>query len=185
MSKRVIVPVMLAATWAAGCQPFESPDVVYQRQRLVNVSYQAAFEAAERALGERFGIARSDSGTGVLDSRPREAQAESAGTRIISDALGTGRQGRRIADMRVVRDGAFVDVFCRVRVQELETEQFRVLERQRGAYDQPSGTPAEREAGTTTEQNAVWVTRSRDREMERSILEAVAEWVGRSKNNAG
>jgi len=179
MSKRILAALFLAGPLMSGCATPEGSPIQYQRQQLPNVSYQVVFEAAERAVGERFGVAKRDAAAGLLESRPQEGTVDGSGTRIISDKFGTPRQGRRVTEVRVVRDGPNVEVLCRVQVQELETEPFRVMQRERGVYDRPSDTPADSEAGTTPEQNAVWVTRRRDREMERQILESVAEWVDR------
>jgi hypothetical protein len=148
-----------------------------------NVSYRTAFAAAEQALQRYFVIETRNPAAGILRARPVESKLDSSGTRIISDAMGGSRTGRQLAEMRVQQEGPDVDVSCRVLIQELETERFRMAERQRGVYDQPTDTPAEVEAGTTSEQNAVWVNRARNRELERRILETVDQLVNAEKSS--
>ncbi len=165
-----------------GCNLRQTPPIAYQRQRLEDVSYRTVFNAAEEALQRYFVVETRDADTGTLRARPVETKLDPSGTRIISDAVGGSRTGRQLAEMRVQQEGPDVDVSCRVLIQELETEKFRLAERQRGVYDQPTDTPAEVEAGTTSEQNAVWVNRSRNRELERRILEAVEQLANAEKS---
>lgn len=172
----VLITVMLITVGLA-CNLRTPSPVVFQRQRLHNVSYREAFEAAEQALGEYFLIANRDVRSGVIRAVPSPAAQPIPGARIISNTLKTPRHARRIAQVHLRTDGPYVDIFCRVQLQELETAKFRAMERERGAYDQPADTPADAEAGTTPEQNAVWVNRSRDRALERRILAAISEKV--------
>lgn len=176
MRRSVFRCIPVLAIIAAGCKVQQPPSVVFQRQRFDGVSYRSAFDAAERALGERFAIEARDPAAGILRARPVPETLDPSGRRI-SDRVGHPGAGRRLAELRVQQEGSYVDVYCRVLIQELETERFRMAERQRGVYDQPTDTPADTEAGTTPEQNAVWVNRSRDRDMERQILRSVEEFV--------
>lgn len=177
MPKSIVLMAALLTASGLACNLRDPNAVVFQRQRLRDVTYRSAFAAAEQALHERFGIAHRDVDAGVIRANPAQSVLDATGMRIISDAVGTPRHARRVAEIRVRADGPYIDVYCRVLVQELETEKFRVMQRERGVYDQPTDTPADDEASTTPEQNAVWVNRSRDRVMERQILAAIHERV--------
>ena len=177
MCRSIIAVTALLITAGLACNPRNPNPVVFQRQRLRNVSYRNAFDAAEQALAEHFLIAHRDLQAGVIRAAPSPIAQAAPGTRIISDTLRNSRHVRRAAQVRLRADGPYVDVYCRVQLQELETARFRVMERERGVYDQPTDTPADAEAGTTPEQNAVWVNRSRDHALERRILAAIHERV--------
>ncbi|NOT02066.1 MAG: hypothetical protein HOP29_15750 [Phycisphaerales bacterium] len=151
----------------------------YQRQRFMGVEFAAAMAAAERAVGEHFAIAERDADAGVVRSEPTEGGAGEAGDPAHVN-LGTPSRARRLAEVRVVRDGDEIEVLCRVQLQQLETDPFRSRQYDRGTFDEPTDSPAERDASTTPEQNALWQTRRRDRMMERAILAAVAEQLGRT-----
>lgn len=151
----------------------------YQRQRFSGVEFAAAMAAAERAVGEHFPIAERDAETGVVRSAPSEGRAGEAGDPAHPN-LGTPSRARRLAEVRVLRDDDGIEVLCRVQLQQMETDPFRSRHYDRGAFDEPTDSPAERDASTTPEQNALWQTRRRDRAMERAILAAVAEQLGRS-----
>ena len=176
MRRLVFRWIPVVAIIAAGCKVQQPPSVVFQRQRLDGVSYRSVFDAAEQALRERFAIETRDPGAGILRARPVPETLDTSGRRI-SDRVGAPKSGRRVAEIRVQQEDSHVDVYCRVLIQGLETERFRMAERQRGVYDQPTDTPADTEAGTTPEQNAVWVNRSRDRDMERQILRSIEQFV--------
>ena len=179
MRKSIILVAVLLTVSGFACGVRTPNPVVFQRQRLRNVPYRAVLDAAEQALGRHFRIEQRDDDAGIVRASPAESVLDPTGTRIISDRLGTPRHARRVAEVHVRVDGPYIDVYCRVLVQELETARFRVMERERGVYDQPTDTPAEGEAGTTPEQNAVWLNRSRDRVMERQILAGIQARVRR------
>jgi hypothetical protein len=135
----------------------------------------AAFEAAESALLE-FGyeIAAREPAAGRLETVPIESTEASSSEGV---SLRTARL-RRVAQIRVVRAGDEARLYCNVSVQQLRTEAHRWLAFDRGSSDMPGQTPIEREAGTTTEQNAVWETIHRDKAAERAILTAALERLG-------
>lgn len=158
-----------------GCTQIETSPVLFQRHRFETVGYDDVFRAAERAVSERFRVELADTETGVIRAVPASIHLDPTGTRVLSKALGSSTEGRELVEVLVQRKGSSVEILCRVLRQELETERFRVMDRERGVDDQATDTPAARYAGTTPEQNAVWVTRSRDREMERSLLASIRE----------
>ncbi len=171
-----------AVTCLSGCLEPEANTVSFQRQRLADVSYQVAFDAAAQALGERFHVSHRDAATGVIRGESRrtadDRDPEPADVRPLSAPLGVPRRFRRVAELRVRRDGDGIEFSCRIRVQENRADTVRMLRREHGVYDQPYDTPIDRDAGTTEAQNTVWRNRRRDREMERSVLSAVREIIG-------
>ncbi len=165
----------------ASCSVPARRGVAFQRQRLAGVEYRRAFDAASEALREHFRIARSDYANGIVRAIPSETSGRGDGRHVLSDSLSAPHQARRVAEVRVRAHGPDVEVSCRVLVQRNDAVEVGLLDLERGGYDQPTGTPADRGAGTTAEQNAVWSKGTRDRAMERQILAAIREKVARSK----
>ncbi len=171
--------VVLALTGAGCAQPRVGLGD-FQRMSLNNVSSEIAFGAAERALREHFQIAVSSLENGMLRTRPVESVAAVDPERVLSDAFGTRQRVRRIAEVRLRPAGTAIEVHCKVLVLHSETAAARALIHNRGVYDQPTETPADRDAGFTEEQNAVWVIQARDRAMERQILASIREILDES-----
>ena len=97
--------------------------------------------------------------------------------------MGSPLHTRKLVEVQVLQHDSDVEVLCRVFVQENTTEAVRMLTRERGAYDQPYNTPAERDAGTTRAQNTVWRNRGRDRATERQIMASIREIVENPPQN--
>ncbi len=148
-----------------------------QRQRLTGVSYAVAFDAARRALAERFHITDSDPEGGTIRAEQQNIRVDADRTGLLGDALGTPRPARRVAQVFLRRTEDAVELHCRVIVQENQADAVRLLTREHRAYDRPYDTPADRDAGTTRQQNAVWRDLNRDRSMERQILASVRELI--------
>jgi hypothetical protein len=146
----------------------------YNVLRLSGASEAAVFDAAAQALGEHFTVRRYDRATGILEAVPKETVAAGHSGRL-GDVVAVPRRERRVAEMRVESAGAVVKVFCKVLVQEYDTQAHQMFNREHTLDDLPTDTPAERDAATTTEQNAVWRTQRRDRGLETQILRAVRE----------
>lgn len=135
----------------------------------------AAFGAAEGVLLELgYEIRERDPAAGRLETVPIES---TEATMSEGASLRTARL-RRVVQVRVMRDGEQARIYCNVSVQQLRTEAHRWLAFDRSSSDTPGQTPIEREAATTTEQNAVWETVDRDRAVERAILSAVLDRLG-------
>lgn len=166
----------LLTVMAAGCAEMKPTGLNYHVLRLSGAPEAAVFDAAERALGEHFTIRRRDRAAGVLEGAPLEGVGAGGGGRL-GDYVAMPRRERRIAEMRVEESGKVVKVFCKVLVQEYDTQAHEMFGKERSLHDLPTDTPAYREAATTTEQNAVWRTKHRDRGLETAILEALRERV--------
>lgn len=157
----------------------------FQRQRLSGVEYSLAFNAASEALREHFRIARSDYENGIVRAVPSLTSGRGDGRHVLSDSLSGPRQSRRVAEVRIRARGPDVEVSCRVLMQRNDAAAARMFSLERSGYDQPTETPADRDAGTTPEQNAVWTKGKRDRAMERLILASIRERVARSTPDDG
>lgn len=173
MWKFVIAALSVQAFLLAGCADPEISLASFQRQRIDGVSLPAVYDAAERAVADRFRISGRDRSAGLIHGTTFETGVVAA-----SGRMGSPPRVRRLAEVRLRQEGSGVEVFCRVSVQENATDSVRILRSEHGTYDEPHQTPADREAGTTESQNTVWRNRRRDRGMEREILESVRDALG-------
>ncbi|MCK4658199.1 MAG: hypothetical protein KAV82_01640 [Phycisphaerae bacterium] len=164
----------LLAMGAAGCSGSRPTALNYNVLRLSGASDAAVFDAAAQALREHFTIRHADRRTGVLEAVPVE-MATTGGDGRLGDVVAAPRRERRTAEVRVESAGKLVKVFCKVLVQECDTQAHQMFNREHAISDLPTDTPADRDAATTTEQNTVWRTKRRDRELENQILRAVRE----------
>jgi hypothetical protein len=164
----------LVALLSAGCSSPSPSELNYSVRTIPSVSRQAALEAARQAVQEHFRVDVLDSTAGVVTSLPTESWEKGRSGRV-GDVLGTPRRMRRIAEVRVREAGNGVRVWCKVRVQEYETDERRLFMREHDDDDYPTETPAQRDAATLAEQNATWRDRPRDKVLERQILQAIVE----------
>lgn len=186
-SGRVVYWGILFIAGVAGCAnspsgPAASPRR-YTMLREVGVSQSAAFAAAEQALAERFRIDVRRPKDGFLRTVPIST-VEQNSTGPLSQVLGARRPVRRFVEVRVLVEGQAVSIGCMALVQENQAVAHRTFERERGLSDIPSDTPADREAGSTLEQQAVWKTTGRDQALERDIRRAI-ERILRDNANGG
>lgn len=175
LTQRTICVSLFTLVAATGCSQSLQSDVSvsYQRQRLRTTDYQAVLDAAQRTVREGFTISDSDHDSGIIRGEQRRTDGTSSRTTQVGSPLRT----RKIAEVRVVQHDSDVEVLCRVFVQENTTDAVRMLTREHRGYDQAYNTPAERDAGTTRDQNTVWRNRGRDRVTERQILASIREIV--------
>lgn len=177
MSQKTWMACGLCLSWAAGCASPRPSAVNYNVVTLSGATDLAAMDAAEGALAEHFTLARREAGTQTLTTLPTESEAVGGGERI-GDVIGARRRERRYAEVRIEPAGSSVKVYCKVLVQEYDTDAHQVFSRDHATTDLPGDTPADRDAATTTEQNAVWRTKRRDKELERRILRDIQERLG-------
>lgn len=178
MNRMLTLGMMTAAL--AGCASPRPSAVNYNAITMSGATEDAVLDAAEGALAEHFQLARRDAGTRTITTLPTESTVTGKGERI-GDVIGATRRERRTAEVRVEPAGPTVKVFCKVLVQEYDTDAHQVFSRDLASDDRPGDTPAQRDAATTTEQNAVWRTKMRDKEMERQILRDIQERLGGAK----
>ena len=176
MHGRRLAVIGLFGAWVAGCASPPATKLNYAVTRVEAASQDVAMAAAEQALREHFRIARVDRAAGLIECAPVESQ-EAVRSGRIGDVLGASRRVRRVAEVRVEDLGDGARVFCKVLLQQYETEERRMFDREHALSDVPSETPAAGEAATLPQQNATWRTRGRDKVLERRILQAVHELV--------
>jgi hypothetical protein len=164
----------VVALLSAGCSSPPPSELNFSVRSIESVSREAGFAAAQRAVQEHFRIDVVDPAAGVVTSHPTETSEPGQSGRV-GDVLGAPRRVRRTAEVRVRETGTGVRVWCKVRVQEYESDERRLFVREYDDSDSPTETPAQRDAATLAEQNATWRERPRDKVLERQILEAVVE----------
>lgn len=184
--KRILLATgcCVAATLLLGCDAPQPTSQSFSYVRLASVSRADAFDAAARAMGERYHIARRDAAAGVITSVPEESDEVATQGRV-GDVLGVPRRVRKVATARVTGSDAGAEVWCKVLIEQYDTEEQRMFAADRSMDDAPTSTAADRDGAATPEQNAVWRKTGRDKREERSILRSVSEFVGRDPNDAG
>ncbi|UCG15821.1 MAG: hypothetical protein JSV19_11055 [Phycisphaerales bacterium] len=166
----------LVGLWVAGCASPAPSKLNYGMMRIESASRAEVMPAAEQAVREHFRIATTDPAAGVIEAHPLEG-SEPGRTRRAGDMLGAHRRVRRVAQVRVVDAEDGVNVFCKVLVQQYESDERRLFAREHALSDTPIETPAAAEAATSAEQNATWRARGRDKVLERQILQAIDERI--------
>lgn len=159
-----------------GCQ---SPDAAmsgYNARHLASVETAQVFTVTRHVLeGYGFAIRRADIDRGWMVTQP--ARAHELEAAAIRDILGREADERRVVTMRVLPESAGATVYCKVEVQQPYSDEFSLYSDAHKPSDTLSDTPIDRDAATTDEQNTVWRTRRRDRDLERSLLDAVVQAV--------
>ena len=180
--KRLIGMLCLGLVWATtpGCNAPAPTARSFSYLRLPSASKAQAFDAASQAMRERFRITRSDPAAGVIISAPDET-TEAVSSGRLGDAVGVPRRIRKIATTRVTGSDTSAAVWCKVVVQQYETDERHLFEQERSLDDLPTATAADRGGATTPEQNAIWRTRQRDKNTERAILRTIAEIIDHTR----
>jgi hypothetical protein len=181
MNKHLIFVTPVCGLLLLGCaQGGSASEARFLKQTLAaDQDFDTVFDAARMAMRERFVIGFDDAATGVIQARPESAELPSDPTRPLSSGFNVPPRGRRVAEIQVRRGSGGVDLLCRVILQRYDTTAVRAHQLERMSDDQPGATPAERDAGTTAEQNAVWADVERDRDAERQILASIREILDR------
>ena len=159
----------MTAAIAAGSLLGCSPSLSGTSRTLGAVNYETAYAASRRVMSQYFSVLPGGPETGVLQSRPAQAKAGPSGTMGLSS---TDR--RKVATLRLSRQGEIVIANLHVEVQGQRKDSFRQLRHDDQAYSSvPNQTPAQEEAATTPEQNDVWRSVGRDQKLERQILNEI------------
>jgi hypothetical protein len=156
-----------------------APDASRFATRAIQAADQdAVFAAAIPIMRREFGRIDVDrSGRWIEATRVYSADDQSNTARDLVRAPSTLRQN---ALMHVRRSGDTAVAEIRVDIQRRDTERRRMMmSSPTRLTDRPSSTPIDRDAATTTKQNEVWTNVRRDRPLERSLLEELAEWAAR------
>ena len=174
MRNGLALGVLLMLVGACGCSGPKATTLNYSVLRLADAPEEAVFDAAAQAMREHFDVLRADRARGVIESAPIEAVGSARSGRL-GDVVAMPRRERRVAEIRLEPLGSSVKVFCRVLVQEHNTQAMQMHRSEHRLDDLPTDTPADRDGATTTEQNSVWRTRRHDRDLETRILRAIRE----------
>lgn len=132
-------------------------------------------ESAEVVLVEMgYQVAERNLAAGMISTRPVESGRGGmrAGDGVISSSAPT----RRLIQVRVESTPEGSRVFCKASVQEQVSQAAAQLLQSARSTDEGIGqTAIDRDAATTIEQNTFWRTVSRDRPLERRIVEAIEQ----------
>ena len=169
-----LLPVPIALS--SGCQAPAPTPRAFSHVRLPGVSRATAFDAMQAAMRERYQLATVDADAGVIRSTPTETR-ESNDQGRVGDFLGAKRRMRRVATSQVTGTDTSAEVWCKIVIQQQDTQAARLFDSDMRLNDAPTATAADRDAATTREQNEIWRTTSRDRRGERELLRAVEEIV--------
>lgn len=159
---------------ATGCAAPAPTPRAFSHTRLAGVSREAAFDALHATMRERYRLATVDEGAGIIRSEPTESR-ESNNQGRVGDFVGVPRRVRKVVTGQVTSESGASDVWCKIVVQQLDTQAALLFENEMRLNDAPTTTAADRDAATTREQNEVWRTANRDRRGERELLRAVEE----------
>ncbi len=170
----VLAITIVAAALAGGCAP-PADQTDFQVQVIDAPPHQALSEAIV-VLRREFPQLAANPSRLEVNSAPVEFVSHQSGT--ASELVHAPARMRRTAHLRVAPQGGGAVVMLRIDVDREDTARRRVFERPASEYrlsDSPSYTPIEREAATTEEQRTLWTPVRRDRAMERSLLNELAE----------
>lgn len=164
---------MVVSLGVGGCVQPGAPPLQFSIGQVHGVDRDKVFERAESALvNVGYRIDKRDPVDGILITEP---------IRMVGDGVVPRRRAsisrpavlREVAEVRVTQAAEGVKVRCRIVMQELATEAYRMFMSQRAVSDSPGATPIELEAATTAEQNTVWRTVHHDKRKERRVLSAI------------
>ncbi|MGA2266396.1 MAG: hypothetical protein ABSH10_08210 [Phycisphaerae bacterium] len=157
ITKCSLLTAAAAALLASGCSTME----VGTQRPLGNVQYAAAFDAARTVMGHYFTVALADTDSGVILSTPRP----------MAGGVLAGGPLRQTARVRICRAEGGVVAYATVNVQRQSSVAMQQMARGDLTDDKPPyQTPAQLEGATTPQQNDLWLTERRDRELEFKIL---------------
>lgn len=183
-SPLVHITCTLAAMLAAGCSNVAPSPLNYSRARFDSCSKDTAFDAAVKAMSERYRIASSNRESGTIIAEPVESEGTAPGTRL-GDIVQAPRRTRARGKAVVTGTASSAEVWCKIVIDRYDEHGAELFVHDSARLDDPTGTPADRGGARTPEQNAVWRTAGRDMAQERSILRAVAEFIERGPMNRG
>lgn len=174
-STAAIVLVVLAPLSLFGCsQGVEKQR--YQSRVIPAASPDEVFLAAQTVLRREFGPIKVDPEARRLTSRPVEFHtSSSSGT--ARDLYGGRSTMRRTAHFLASTHGDDTVARLRIEIERQDTARREAFQPDRDwrLSDTPGQTPIERDAATSSEQNAVWTYIRRDRRLERELLGELEE----------
>jgi hypothetical protein len=149
---------------------------------------KAVRPVAVQVFKEHFRFNAANSTDTVLRSFPQDAVGRVEGETPEMREVLTGRNRRRreSAIVELAERGPDVVVRCQVQVQRLAAPQRAAFAPQTTGDDRPAArTEAERSTAQDTREQDRWVSAGRDRQLERTIVNQIAERLGRPTGAAG
>jgi hypothetical protein len=133
-----------------------------------------ALEIGRRVLAKQgFRLKSLDKDQLRIETQPVEATMRGGEGRIRDSVVKVPNRVRRSATLEFSNRGEDLEAYCQVKMERLDTSDYRVFAQQRQSEDAPVETPIDREGATTARQNQVWSSAGRDESMEREILSEV------------
>lgn len=164
---------------AAGCSNSNS-GVIERRgtggatpQTYRNVSMDGCLDAATIVIRENFGAVRTSATTGTIEGGPQSFTQRGGTARVTDPALKPAYKMRRFGTIWLTQADGGVTANCQVRVQRLDTTDYRAFRTHDEFNDLPTATPIDGDAGLRADQQEVWTDLPRDNTMERQILGAI------------
>lgn len=143
-------------------------------QTFRNATLASVFDAGAEAMRENFTVVRVSQGRGTVEAGPESFTQRGGTARVTDSALKPTYQMRRIGTLWISDDGDGVVVNCQIRMQRLDTTDYRSQQTHMQFNDLPTDTPIDNEAGLTADQREAWTEQPRDQTMERQILGAIS-----------
>ncbi|MCB9851578.1 MAG: hypothetical protein H6819_00670 [Phycisphaerales bacterium] len=142
-------------------------------QTFRNVSMDSCMDAATIVIRENFGAVRTSATTGTIEGGPQSFTQRGGTARVTDPALKPTYKMRRFGTIWLTQGDGGVIANCQVRVQRLDTTDYRAFRTHDEFNDLPTATPIDSDAGLRADQQEVWTDLPRDSEMERQILGAI------------
>ncbi len=158
----------------AGCGAGADAIDTFSDRRFENTTRQAVFLAAHATMSEYFRVDIADDDSGLIRSVPTIVPATPEDRRL-GRRLSSPRQGRKIAEIRIVPLDSIVVVRCGVLVQRSEPTHSLAYAPQRSINDLPNQTPLQESEGRNDQSNFSWSATGYDHKLEREMLAAIAE----------
>lgn len=142
-------------------------------QTFRNVSVARVYEAGAAAMGESFESVRISHARGMIEAGPQSYTQQGGTQRVTDAALRPTYHMRRFGTLWISEDEDGVHVNCQVRVQRMDTTDYRSLRTHEEFSDLPTETPIDKDAGLTADQRQAWTELARDQTLERQLLGAI------------
>jgi hypothetical protein len=175
--------IILIGLSMLGCNAAQPTTRTFGYLHLSSTPREKAFDAATQAMGERYRLESVDSRTGIITNVPEESN-EIVSRGRVGDVVGVPRRVRRVATVWVTGSEESSEVWCKVLVEASESQELTLFARETSLDDAPTGTAVDRGSAATPEQNTYWRAIRREKQTERSILQAVEEIVARKSAGA-
>lgn len=142
-------------------------------QTFRNVNTEACLDAATVVIRDQFGNARVSANNGTVEGGPQSFTQRGGTERVADAALKPTYKMRRFGTIWLTPTDDGVIANCQVRVQRLDTTDYRSFRTHNEFNDLPTGTPIDGDAGLRADQREAWTELPRDNTMERQLLGAI------------